>query len=165
MKLIISLFTYFVSLIFVGFSGLFAVTGDGLYAWPQHASTLMQQFALPQRAPFAVLIVMFVIAVPTIMATWHWRRLKLGQHSSPGSIAGRASVVSLGLYALLVVAVLAMARAAPSFSVMEGVNLKFGVMLLGAWSALAIILAMPAGASVNRLLRSKPYSSSTATML
>ena len=162
MKLIASLLTYLVLMIFVGFSGLFVLIGDGLYAWLQHASTVVQQFAVPKRAPFASLIVMFVIAVPTIVAIWHWRRLQLGKQSTPSGMAGRTSVLSVGIYVALVIAAMAMANAAPAFSVMEGVNLKFGLMLLGAWSVLAVILAIPAGAIVNCLLRASailPFSS------
>lgn len=156
MKLITSVSVYMISLILVGLGLVFLLIGDGFLAWPQHLGTIIQQLALPKRAPFAVLIVLFVIAVPTIVATWHWRRLQLGKPSSLGSIAGRASAVAFGSYAVFVVGVLAVAQATPPFSVMESVNLKFGIMLLGAWSILVIVLAIPAGNAVNRLLRSKP---------
>jgi hypothetical protein len=156
MKLITSLSIYVTTMIFVGFSGLFVLIGDGFFAWPQHANTVLQQFAVPKRAPFALLIVLFVIAVPTVVGLWHWRRLTLGKQSSPGSMAGRTFVVSFGLYAVMIIAATAMANAAPAFSVMEGINLKFGIMLLGAWSALATVLAIPTGAAVNRLLQPKP---------
>jgi hypothetical protein len=62
--------------------------------------------------------------------------------------------VTLVGYGALVVAVTWTANVAPRFSVMESVNLKFSLMLLAAWSILAIALAMPAGAVVNRLFGS-----------
>ena len=152
MKLIISILAYGISIILVGFTGLFALVGEGLFhSWPQHLSTLAHQFDVPKRAPFAFAIVAFVVAVPVVLGVWHWLRLRAGIAVSLGTIAGATAAMSLGGYGALFAVVMWMANVAPAFSVMEGVNLQFGLMLLGAWSVLAVILAMPAGAVVNRL--------------
>ena len=151
-KLIICVAIYAFATVFVGFTGLFAVLGhEPVTGWPMYLSTVAEQFSVPRRAPFALMFVTFVFAVPKVLGALHWWLGRSRDEFRPGSMAGFAFLVVFCGYMTLTIGVVAMADAAPAFSVMENVNLKAGLMLLGLWSVLAVILTMPAAAVANRL--------------
>jgi hypothetical protein len=152
MKLIASVLIYAAVTVVVGFSVLFLLLGEGIgESWPEHLGTLRSQLAVPRRVPFVAAIIGFVAVVPLLLGLWQTWRIKSGFQPGAAAVASCTAAISLGSYAVLVLTVMAMSQAAARFSVMEGVNLSFALMLLGAWSVVAIPLAIPAGLTINRL--------------
>ena len=152
MKLIASVLIYAAAIVFVGFSVLFLLLGEGIgESWPDHLDLVRSQLAIPRRRPFAIAIIAFVAVVPLLLGVWQTWRINSGFRPGAATVASCAAAVSLGCYAVLAFTVMAMSQAAARFSLMEGINLNVAVMLLGAWSMLAIPLAIPAGLTINRL--------------
>ena len=152
MKLIGSVLIYAAAIVFVGFSVLFLLLGEGIgESWPDYLGIVRSQLAIPRRAPFAAAIIGFVAVVPLLLGIWQTWRINSGFRPGAAAVASCAAAVSLGSYGVLAFTVMAMSHSAARFSVMEGVNLSFALMLLGAWSMLAIPLAISAGQAINRL--------------
>jgi hypothetical protein len=157
MRLVSGALIYFLATVVVGFSVIFMMFGGGLAdVWGQHIGIVLSQIAIPRRTPFAVAIVSFVASVPLMLGLWHAARITSQRLPNAGAVASFAALATLSAYGVLLLAVFALAQAAPMFSVMEGVNLKFALIALGVWSIIAIALAILAGAVVNHLFRRAP---------
>jgi len=149
LKLVVSILIYFVATVVAGFSVIFLFLGGGIAeVWDQHIGIVLAQLAIPHRAPFATAIVSFVASIPVMLGLWHAIRPRVLD------MATFAPLAMLSAYGMLLLTVFALAQAAPRFSIREGLNLKFALVGLGIWSVIAIALAIPAGAVVNRLFRS-----------
>lgn len=156
MKLILSILIYAVTIVGLGFTCIFAaLSHDILVAWPQYLGIVADQLISPRRAPFAWIIATFVVSVPVSLGGWQAWRIKSGSAPSKAAVASSAFLIIFGSYIVFYLAIALAAADAPVLSVMESVNLKFALIVLGLWGVFAILLAMPAGAAVNRLLGSK----------
>jgi hypothetical protein len=155
-RLIYIILIYAVATVCIGFTCIFAVLDHDLMdAWPQYLSIVANQLSSPRRALFAWIIVTFVMSTPLSIGSWQAWRIKFGSPPAHSDVACFAFSAIFGSYVIFFLAVTAATAAGPVLSVMENINLRFAMILLGVWSVIAFFLAILAGATVNRLFGAK----------